>query len=711
MNKARIPSTPSLALSAALRVDELCRRFEGAWMAGEAPSLEDYLAQVQGPEQQALLRELLGLEIDYRLRAGQTPTHEEYRARFPHAIELVDEHLRSGRRLAHSTAARAALEGNATPLRSPPMSEDRSRTTPDGNDLQGSMPAVPASLVQSQTVPETRCTVGWQKGPDSSLEAEVAFGPLPCELGGYELLAEVARGGMGVVYRARQKSLGRIVALKMILPGMLATPTAVQRFRQEAQAAARLDHSGIVPVYEVGELQGHHYYTMAFIDGSSLTRWVRARNIPPLAEALRIVRAAAEAVEHAHQRGILHRDLKPDNILLDADGRVRIADFGLSKQIGAGPADQGSERADSPANLTHSGQILGTPSYMAPEQALGKQQALGPPTDVYALGGVLYFLLTGQAPFSASSVAEMLCKVVHDVPESPRASSPSIPAAVEAVCLRCLEKDRARRYATAAELARELAALENAAHDESGAIAPLPPVSDNLPAPSRPPLVPVVPLFQPGAAPATTRRSRRGWLVAAALAVVLAGAGATTYALLGRPKAGDAERPDAAPPTRPVVIFPPGPLRRDFPVKARLVGGQVDDQGVVRIKEGEGVRVEVELGRDAHVYLWTVAADGTAMQLFPHDGERETPCKKAAPRLLPGEGYELGGVPGGREQLRVVASTVPLPPLPGQKLGSFLVFAEPQQKEALGKALRELFVRPVVKVAEHVIPYEVIPAR
>jgi predicted Ser/Thr protein kinase len=522
---------------------------------------------------------------------------------------------------------------------------------------------------------------------------------------GYEVLGELGRGGMGVVYRARQKSLGRIVALKMVLPGTLATPTAVQRFRQEAQAAGGLNHPGIVPIHEVGESQGRHYYTMAFIDGPSLSGWVRSRGVPPLAEALRIARAAADAVEHAHRRGILHRDLKPDNILLDADGRVRIADFGLSKQLGDG-------QADPPAMLTRSGQILGTPHYMAPEQALGKQHALGPPTDVYALGGVLYFLLTGHAPFSADSVAEMLCKVVHDVPESPSASA-AIPAAVEAVCLRCLEKDPARRYPTAADLARALAGLENDPSGQGDAVTPLQPVSDSLPAPSRPPSVPVAPLLPAGAPPAASRRGGRGWLVAAALAMVLSGAGAATYALLLRPR-GDAGGPAgeaAAPSPTPTVIFPPGPLRHDFPLKASLVGGRPDAQGVVRLREGDGIRVQVELGRDAHVYLWTVGPDGTAVQLFPHDGERETLCRKGAPRALPGEGYELGARPGGREQVRVVASTRPLPPLPGQNQAGFLVFTQPQQKHALGKALRDLFVRPVVLVAEQIIPYEVAPTR
>jgi serine/threonine protein kinase len=640
MNEASNRSAASLPLSGELRVDRLCRRFEEAWIAGERPSLEDYLAQAEGSERKALLRELLHLEVEYRRRAGQAPTQAEYRSRFPDATDLIDGCLGMSRTVDHGAASEST----------------------------GPHPPLPAG------------------------------GPTP-QLPGYEILGELGRGGMGVVYKARQTSLNRLVALKMVLPGAFTSATAAQRFRQEAQSAGGLDHPGIVPIHEVGEHQGHHYYTMAFIDGPSLTGWVRSRGVPPLAEALRIARGAAEAVEHAHRRGILHRDLKPDNILLDADGRVRITDFGLSKQLGDGRPE-----------LTHSGQILGTPHYMAPEQALGKQQALGPPTDVYALGGVLYFLLTGRAPFSADSMAEMLCKVVHDVPESPSASA-AIPTAVEAVCLRCLEKDPARRYATAADLARALAELETAPAGD-GPVGAARPVSDNLPAPSRPPSAPVMtPL--PVAAPSAPGRGRGLW-VAAALVLVLGGAGVVTYVLLPRPKgvhaAADGE-PAAPPPPQVAAAFAAGPLRHDFPLKASLLGGRTDKEGVVRIKEGDGVRVQVELGRDANVYLWTVGADGTAVQLFPHQGERETLCKKDVPRALPGEGFELGARPGGREQIRVVASTQPLPALPGQNQSGFLVIAEPQHKEAMGKALRDLFIRPVVAVAEVAIPYEVAPAR
>jgi serine/threonine protein kinase len=670
MNEASSRNLAQLPLSAELRVDHLCRSFEDAWIAGDQPSLEAYLAKAQGPEQGALLRELLRLEIDYRLRAGQTPTQEEYKARFPQASDLIDLCLSAGRRAGHSSASESRLPG-------------RKEAAPTGG---------PARL-------ETEVEVHLGATADTAEERAVAAPGSAPGIPGYELLAEVARGGMGVVYKARQKSLGRIVALKMILPGTLATASAVQRFRQEAQSAAALDHPGIVPVHEVGEHQGHHYYTMSFIEGPSLSAWVRAHGVPPVREALRITRAAAEAVEHAHQRGILHRDLKPDNILLDAGGRVRITDFGLSKHLGEGLPE-----------LTRSGQVLGTPHYMAPEQALGKQASLGPATDVYALGGVLYFLLTGRTPFAAESVAEMLCKVVHDVPDAPRTNVPSVPDAVEAVCLRCLEKDPGRRYATAGELARVLEGLESAAPRQSDT-PPLPPSeSQPAPRPHQPSSVPA------GAASPPERSSRRTWMVAAGLVVVLGAAGAGGYALLrprGDGSAGDKEAEAAvkaqeAPAPAP---FAAGPLRHDFALTASLLGGKADAQGVVRLREGEAVRVAVEVGEDAHVAAWTIGSDGVIVQLFPHDGERETLCKKGVRRTLPGSRFELVAVPGGREQVRIVASTQPLEQTASQKQRGFPVFAAAGEQQALNKALRGLLLRPVVQIAEQVIPYEVAPRR
>jgi serine/threonine-protein kinase len=262
------------------------------------------------------------------------------------------------------------------------------------------------------------------------------------DFGDYELLNEVARGGMGVVFRARQKSLHRTVAVKMILAGQLASDDAIRRFYSEAEAAAQLDHSGIVPIYEVGEQAGRHFFSMAYIDGPSLHARLAKGPLPPR-EAAQVVMRVAEAVAYAHTAGIIHRDLKPHNILLDRDGTPKVTDFGLAKRLG----DEG---------LTTTGEILGTPGYMSPEQAGGKVRELGPLVDVYALGAILYAALTGRPPFQAANAMDTLLQVLDDAPPPPQLLNSLVPTDLQSICLQCLEKDPKRRYASASELAADL---------------------------------------------------------------------------------------------------------------------------------------------------------------------------------------------------------------------------------------------------------------
>ena len=261
--------------------------------------------------------------------------------------------------------------------------------------------------------------------------------------GDYELLLEIARGGMGVVYKARQVSLKREVALKMILAGQLASPQDVQRFYTEAEAAAQLDHPGIVPVFEVGQHQGQHFFSMGLVEGRSLAARV-AEGPLPAREAAGLVREVAEAVQYAHDKGVIHRDLKPGNILLDKDGRPRVTDFGLAKLTQSG------------SDLTGTGQILGTPSYMPPEQASGKTDEIGPAADVYALGAILYCLLTGRPPFQAANSMDTLLQVLDQEPVPLRQLNQQVPLDLETISLKCLEKDRSRRYGSANDLALDL---------------------------------------------------------------------------------------------------------------------------------------------------------------------------------------------------------------------------------------------------------------
>ena len=262
--------------------------------------------------------------------------------------------------------------------------------------------------------------------------------------GDYELLEEIGRGGMGIVYRARQKSLNRIVALKTIIAAQLATDEQVSRFRTEALSAARLKHPHLVTVHHVGEYEGQPFFCMEHVEGRNLRDVIGGQPLE-FRRAARYLKAAAEGIQYAHEQGVQHRDLKPSNVLLDSSDQPRITDFGLAKLA--------EEEA---TQITVSGAILGTPSYMPPEQAEGRRGQISERSDVYSLGAILYEMVAGVPPFRGETHAETLAQVIMSEPVPPRAINPRVPMDLETICLRCLEKEPARRYASAGELAADL---------------------------------------------------------------------------------------------------------------------------------------------------------------------------------------------------------------------------------------------------------------
>ncbi len=265
----------------------------------------------------------------------------------------------------------------------------------------------------------------------------------PRIFGDFELIEEIARGGMGVVLKARQRGLGRIVALKMLLPGTIGSEESVRRFRTEAEASARLQHPHIVAIHEVGKCEGQDYFAMDYIAGQDLARRVARAAVTP-AQAARYVGLLAEAIHHAHQRGILHRDLKPANVLIDEHDQPFVTDFGIAKLL------------DSRRNLTATGHVFGTPSFMAPEQADPHRGETTVTSDVYGLGAILYFLLTGQPPFRADSLEQTIVSVLTREPAPPAQINDAVPRDLETICLKCLSKEPGRRYASAADLAADL---------------------------------------------------------------------------------------------------------------------------------------------------------------------------------------------------------------------------------------------------------------
>jgi formylglycine-generating enzyme required for sulfatase activity len=392
----------SLPLALELRIDALCQTFEAAWKSaargGVRPRIEEWLNAVAGDEREPLLRELLKLDLHYR--CGKQPSLAVPQRRLSECGSVLGPVLDPLPDAAGDTADPAA-----------------------DHEPHSTVPALPH-----------------EGAPRRSLTP--AGSSLPC-IPGYEVLGVLGRGGMGIVYQARHVKLKRLVALKMIRAGSYASEQELARFQAEAEVVARLQHPHIVQVYEVGEHHGLPFFALEYVDGGSLAQKLTAELLPARSVA-GLVQTLARAVNCAHQRGIIHRDLKPANVLLTADGTPKVADFGLAKRVYVDAGD------------TQTGAILGTPSYMAPEQAAGRLSEVGPRADVYALGAILYACLTGRPPFRAETPADTLMQVLTDEPVPPRRLQPKVPRDLETICLKCLRKEPARRYASAVELADDL---------------------------------------------------------------------------------------------------------------------------------------------------------------------------------------------------------------------------------------------------------------
>ncbi|MFO0818348.1 MAG: WD40 repeat domain-containing serine/threonine protein kinase [Pirellulales bacterium] len=367
------------SLAQAHRIDAWCDEFEASWQKGEPRSLEEILDQALPSDRDSLLRELLPIELHHRRQRGELVGAEEFARRFPWF--------------------------NAESLGS-----------------------VFASLTETLDVLDST------KGSSSPPTSETPVVP------GFEILGELGRGAMGVVYQARQVKLGRIVALKMILTS---GPEQVRRFRAEAVTIARLQHPNIVQIYDVGENGRHPYLALELVEGGTLAQKIADVPQSPR-DAARLVETLARAIHQAHRAGIVHRDLKPANVLLTRDQEPKITDFGLAKQLAADHA------------ATASGMLLGTPQYMAPEQAKGQASRIGPAADIYALGVILYELLTGRPPLQASNLHQLLRDICEREPVTPRSVKQSVPIDLETVCMKCLRKCPTERYTTAAELADDL---------------------------------------------------------------------------------------------------------------------------------------------------------------------------------------------------------------------------------------------------------------
>jgi eukaryotic-like serine/threonine-protein kinase len=459
-----VPTVQSLSSEQRLRVEETTSRFQTALQADPNVRIQDFLTGASGVEHQVLLRELLQVEIENRRQRGLTPGQDHYSSQFPDASDIVETVFESVAPIAtdaadvetvvpgHLQTESGAVDGGPSPDQAPAAGPGSvAETARSQTDVETLVPTDHGD--QSGTLDENRDgeTIVSSTGSGFS-NAQSPRGPVIGSgqtFGDYELISPLGQGGMGVVYKARQIAANRLVALKIIRPDRLGSMTEVSqrrmidRFQAEAHAAARLQHDNLVTVYDVGEIEGCHYFSMQYVEGGSLSDRISDRSLDSR-EAATFIEPVCRAVHAAHQQNILHRDIKPANILIENETlRPRIADFGLAKL------------QDEDQELTRSGEAMGTPSYMPPEQ-FGDAASATARSDIYSLGATLYHLLSGRPPFKAATSMATMQQVLNVEPVALRELNPEVDKDLETICLKCLEKEPARRFQTAAEVADEL---------------------------------------------------------------------------------------------------------------------------------------------------------------------------------------------------------------------------------------------------------------
>jgi len=476
----RSPDSPHPMNPAWLRRVAVCEQFEERWQGSGDTRISEFLGQVEPPERAALLYELIKIDLEYCWQRGERRQIEEYTAEFPELgdaatlpIDLIVQELRVREfhgcsppeaELAARFPGRVAELSRAAdgPANSPPAAKPSERATPLDSNADATLGdtghAERAASDGSLDSPHDRRAGGSAPTPPAGIPASASletgsFTPDPHRathaalrrIGRYELRAKIGRGGFAIVYRAWDPELRREVAVKLRHSEVSMDTAGNDRMEREAQSAARLRHPAIVPIHEVGDHDGSPFIVCELLPGPTLAELLK-RTKPAPQQAAAWVARLADALDYAHESGIVHRDVKSANILMDRDGQPTLADFGLALD------------AEALSTLTQHGDILGTPAYMSPEQAAGGGHTVDGRTDVYSLGVVLYEMLCGQVPFQGNP-ASLLHRIIHDDPPPPRQLRPNVPLDLETICLKAMAKEPARRYATAGAMAADLRAF------------------------------------------------------------------------------------------------------------------------------------------------------------------------------------------------------------------------------------------------------------